>query len=328
MTRTRLTLLFGFLGSGKTTLAKRILTEFGPKRRLALIVNEFGDVGVDGEILKGNSIDVIQISTGCLCCTLKGSLEAAVIEIAKNNEIDHLIVEATGVAEPEDVLASFAKTEFHDLVSVGPVVTVIDTPKFMKVRTMLGPFFEAQIEKCDYIILNKLDGIDAASAEAVKEEVLDTNPDAVIRMAEQCDVDLLEILDGPDSEALLRWTELENAAHARSHGHDHDHHDHDHDHHHGHAHALHAPAETFAIDMARPVSLDVLSDLYAKAPENLWRSKGFVKTADGKSHLVQVSMGDLQLSEVPARDRHYLVFIGDKLDQKWFEERLERAMVG
>ncbi len=100
-TKTRVDLLFGFLGSGKTTLARRILEEWGPKRRMALIVNEFGDVGVDGEILSGNDIDLIQLSSGCLCCTLKGSLDAAIEELATKSRLDHIVIEATGVAEPE-----------------------------------------------------------------------------------------------------------------------------------------------------------------------------------------------------------------------------------
>ena len=88
----RITLLFGFLGSGKTTLARRILTEWGPKRRLALIVNEFGDVGVDGDILSGNNVDIVQLSSGCLCCTLKGSLLNSIEELADNAELDHIVI--------------------------------------------------------------------------------------------------------------------------------------------------------------------------------------------------------------------------------------------
>ena len=157
MRKTRVELLFGFLGSGKTTLASRILTEFGDKRRLALIVNEFGDIGVDGEILKGNDIDLIQLSSGCLCCTLKGSLHAAVVELAEKSPLDHIVIEATGVAEPEELLSSFAEPGFKDKFELGPLVTVVDTPKYLKIRDMLGQFYEAQVEKSDYVILNKLD---------------------------------------------------------------------------------------------------------------------------------------------------------------------------
>lgn len=333
MSKTRVDMLFGFLGSGKTTLAARILKEYGAKRRLALIVNEFGDVGVDGEILKGNDIDLIQLSSGCLCCTLKGSLEAAVIELADKTDVDHIIVEATGVAEPEEMLASFSEPEFKEKFVVGPLVTVVDSYKFLKIRDMLGPFYEAQVEKSDYVILNKLDMGDAAMMEEVREEVAYLNPGAEIRFAERCDVDLEEVLDGKPSATLERWAEVHTGADAEGHHghgneHDHEHGDHDHDHHHDHSHGgRHAPAESFVIDLDRDVDRAALEALYAEAPERLWRSKGFVRIG-GADHLVQVAMGSVEITPTEPRERHYLVFIGDKLDRTWFESRLTAVQGG
>lgn len=306
--KTRVDLLFGFLGSGKTTLAARILHEYGPKRRLALIVNEFGDVGVDGEILSGNDIDLIQLSTGCLCCTLKGSLEAAVLELAEKSKVDHIIIEATGVAEPEELLSSFSEDAFQNALELGPIITVVDAPKFLKIRSMLGPFYEAQIEKCDHVILNKLDMATAEQMEEVRGEVQQLNPHAVVRFAERCDTDLTEILDGPVSGALDRW-EADTSDHNEHHTHDHSHDDDGHHHDHG---ALHAPATSFVIDIPAPVTKEQLEAFYSKAPEALWRSKGFVRIGD-KDHLVQVAMGSIEITPSEPRDRHYLVFIGDKI---------------
>ena len=319
--KTRIDLLFGFLGSGKTTLARRILEDWGPKRRLALIVNEFGDVGVDGEILEGNSIDLIQLSSGCLCCTLKGSLLAAVDELATKQKLDHIVIEATGVAEPEEMLASFSEPGFLERYDVGPVVTVVDSPKYLKIRDMLGPFYEAQVEKADLIILNKLDLANAELVEEVRQEVDELNEDAVIRYAERCDIDMLELLDGPSSGALQRWGTHEQPSDAG-----HEHHDHDHDHH-DHEHGgLHAPAESFVLDLAGPVDRAALTGLFAKAPEGLWRAKGFVRI-DGSDQLVQFAMGELEITDSEARDRHYLVFIGDALDRDWFERELSASLV-
>lgn len=330
MTKTRVDLLFGFLGSGKTTLARRILNEYGAKRRLALIVNEFGDVGVDGEILKGNDIDLIQLSSGCLCCTLKGSLHAAVVELAEKSPLDHIVIEATGVAEPEELLSSFAEPGFQEKFDLGPMVTVVDTPKFSKIRSMLGPFYEAQVEKSDYVILNKIDRAESDVLDDVTEETQDLNPDAMIRHAEHCDVDIEEILDGPSSKALARYIEMYGINDGRYHqtveahdhdgAHDHDHHDHDHDH-----GPRHAPASSFVIDVTGPVERDALEELFASAPEGLWRAKGFVPI-EGSDHLVQVAMGAVDITPTEPRDRHYLVFIGDGLERDWFKERLSAAM--
>jgi G3E family GTPase len=309
MKKTRVDMLFGFLGSGKTTLAARILNEYGTKRRLALIVNEFGDVGVDGEILKGNNIDVVQLSTGCLCCTLKGSLEAAVLEIGANSEIDHIIIEATGVAEPEEVMASFMADEFVEKFEVGPIVTVVDAPKFIKIRTMLGPFYEAQIEKSDYVILNKLDMANTSVFNEVQAEIEEINPDAILRFAERCDVDLNELMDGPPSQALelCQKEEMDD--------------DPIQDHSHGHSHALHAPANSFVIEIPNDINRDNLLKFYASAPKTLWRSKGFVRI-DGVDHLVQVVMGDVEITPTTPRERQYLVFIGDGIELKSFDRYL------
>lgn len=322
----RITLLFGFLGSGKTTLARRILMEWGAKRRLALIVNEFGDVGVDGDILAGNNIDVIQLSSGCLCCTLKGSLLNSIEELANNSELDHIVIEATGVAEPEEMLATFCEPGFLERFDTGPVITVVDTPKYLKIRDMLGPFYEAQVEKCDMIVLNKLDLTNAEVVDEVREEVTYLNEAALVRYAEHCDVEIGELLDGPSSGILARYVERENIAIEKHKDRDH-HHDHDHEagHHHHHG-GLHAPAESFVLDMTDPVDVDALKQMFADAPEKLWRAKGFVKIDDA-SYLVQFAMGELEITDSSERERHYLVFIGDELDRKWFEQKTAAATV-
>ncbi len=306
----RINLLFGFLGSGKTTLARRIMETLGPQRRLALIVNEFGDVGIDGEILKGHDIDVVQLSSGCLCCTLKGSLLAAIVELADNSPLDHIVIEATGVAEPDEMLNTFSEAEFQDRFELGPLVTVVDTPKFLKIREMLGPFYEAQVEKADRVILNKLDLATAALIEEVREEVLDLNDTARISFSEHCDVDLPELLDGPASGVLARRVTA-----AANTGHDHDHHNHS---------ALHAPAESFVLDAPAPMNRAATQTLFARAPEGLWRAKGFIRI-DGRDWLVQFAMGELEITPAEPREHHYLVFIGEALDRDWFQRSLATA---
>lgn len=319
--KTRVDLLFGFLGSGKTTLARRILEDWGPKRRMALIVNEFGDVGVDGDILSGNNIDLVQLSSGCLCCTLKGSLLAAVEELATKSPLDHIVIEATGVAEPEEMLASFSEPGFLERFEVGPLVTVVDAAKYLKIREMLGPFYEAQVEKADFIILNKLDLASCQAAEEVRDEVVELNGAAVVRFAERCDVDLLEVLDGPPSSALARYAagEPHSFGHGEPDGHGPEQ---DHDHNHGHPHgARHAPAESFVIDLPAPLDRAALEDFFAKSPEGLWRAKGFAKIDDSEK-LVQFAMGELEITDAAPRSHHYLVFMGDGLDRNRIARKL------
>lgn len=293
----RIDLLFGFLGSGKTTLAKRILEEWGPKEQLALIVNEFGDVGVDGAVLEGNDIDIVELSSGCLCCTLKGSLLNAIEEMRSKAPIDHIVIEATGVAEPEEMLATFADPTFKEKYELGPITTVVDAPKFSKIKRALGPFFTAQIQKADMLVLNKVDLGDSDTLDGTKKEVRDLNPDAVIRFSERGDIDIAEIMQGPSSRVALRYTKNDTGSHD---------HDHDHDH-------LHAPADSFVIDVDGDVSRQGLTDFFNAAPEDLWRAKGFM-TVDGTPSLIQFAMGELEVTDADARDKAYLVMIGKDLD--------------
>jgi len=108
----QINLLFGFLGSGKTTLARHLLQERGNVCKTALIVNEFGDVGVDGDILRGANVDMIELNSGCMCCTLRGSLLLAIEELRTKKGVERVIVEATGVAQPGDLRETLSDPSF------------------------------------------------------------------------------------------------------------------------------------------------------------------------------------------------------------------------
>lgn len=305
----RIDLLFGFLGSGKTTLAQRILEEWGTRERLALIVNEFGDVGVDGEILRGNDIDMVELNSGCLCCTLKGSLLNAIEELGAQTPVDHIVIEATGVAEPEEMLKTFADPSFKENYTIGPITTVVDAPKHARIRQVLGPFYTAQVEKADIVILNKIDLGDAETLEEARQEVQDANPSAVIRFAERGDIDIGEIMEGPPSGAVARYA-TDGLGGSQDHAHDHgDGHDHDHTHDHS-----HAPADSFVLDVTAPLSRAALESFFAEAPEGLWRAKGFFEV-DGTPSLLQFTMGQLEITDAEPRERAYLVVIGHDLDR-------------
>ena len=161
----QINLLFGFLGSGKTTLAKHLLAERGRDVKTAVIVNEFGEVGVDGDILRGNNVDVVELNSGCLCCTLRGSLMMAVEELREKAGVERVIVEATGVAQPSELVESLADSSLAGQFDVGPLVTVVDAAKFPKLLSMLGDFYLDQVESADLVIVNKIDLVSAGRAD-------------------------------------------------------------------------------------------------------------------------------------------------------------------
>ena len=336
MSDLRVNLLFGFLGSGKTTLLRRILGERAGERKMAVIVNEFGDVGVDGEVIAGGSVNLVELTSGCLCCTLRGSLMSAVEELREKAAVEQIVVEATGVASPGDMLEDLNESMVSRELDVGPLVTVVDAPKFTRLKQMLGEFYEEQVENADVLVLNKIDLATPGELDEAKAAVREINPDAVLLFAEQGDTDLALLLDGPESE-LLAQMKAEAARqphhhrdHDDDHGHDHgheyhDHHggEHDHDHEHGHGHA-HAPADSFVMDASGDFSREALVDAFAAMPANVWRSKGFL-TVDGEPSLLQFTMGQLEIDGAPARERAYLVVIGEDLDRPAVESRLLAA---
>lgn len=310
----RLNLLFGFLGSGKTTLARRILTERPAGEKMALIVNEFGDVGIDGAILEGRNVDMVELTSGCLCCTLKGSLLNAVEELREKSGVRRVVIEATGVAQPEELIETFADPKLRDRYDIGPVITVVDAPKHPKLSQVLGEFYTEQMKNADVVVLNKVDLANAGDLEAVRSEVAGINPKAEILFAERCELDIPHLLDGPSSGVV--------AAYRKTHGHG----GHDHDHDHGHDHR-HAPAQSFVLDASGGATRAAAEAFFAGLPENVWRAKGFMDI-DGQPSLIQHAMGRVEITRAEARTVRNMVFIGPDMDRGAIEEGFRSLLAG
>lgn len=291
-------LIFGFLGSGKTTLLRRVLAQGQATEPLAVIVNEFGEVGIDGTILSGRNVDMIELTSGCLCCTLKGSLLNAVEEL-RDRGAARTIIEATGVAQPEEMIETFADPAVRSSLRIGPFVTVVDAPKFHALREMLGDFYSDQVANADVLLLNKIDRASAAQLEAVRGVVAKLNPGAAILFTERCDADLGLLLEG-DSRVL--------AAHE---GHDHDQH-----HEHG-----PAPFDSFVTELSAAPPRAAVEAFFASLPASVLRAKGHM-TVDGRPSLVQYAAGQLEITDAEAGHRPQLVFIGRPLDRAAIEAGL------
>jgi G3E family GTPase len=339
----KVNLLFGFLGSGKTTLAKHLLATIGPSERTAVIVNEFGEVGIDGEVLRGQHIDVVELNSGCLCCTLKGSLLLAVEELRAKARAERVIVEATGVAQPAELLESLVESSRGQRLAIGPLVTVVDSAKFLKLEQMLGDFYLDQIESADIVVMNKLDLAAPQQLTEATRRVRELNGQAVLLFAEQGRVqpqalfgeqrsELLERLRAEMAEAATRGHRGHEPAHVREHAHGHDHardHDHDHRHDHDHDHDPHAalPAESFVVNTAGQGRRPAVEAFFKGLPDSVWRAKGFIRV-DGRPSLVQYSLGQLEITPAtgaaqPAAEA--IVFIGHQVDRAAVEAGLAWA---
>ncbi|QTC90648.1 CobW family GTP-binding protein [Brevundimonas goettingensis] len=248
------TVLTGYLGAGKTTLLNRILTEDHGKR-YAVIVNEFGEIGIDNDLVVGADEDVFEMNNGCVCCTVRGDLIRVVAGLMKRQRpgkpaFDAIIVETTGLADPGPVAQTFFVDEDVKAKTRLDSVTALVDAKHVMARLDDSKEAREQVAFADRIILNKTDLASEAELTAVEQRLRKLNPLAPITRAERANVPLDQVLGlhGFDLERILDVNpEFANPAHGEAGhvhdehcGHDHHGHDHGHDHdHHGHDHAHH-----------------------------------------------------------------------------------------
>jgi len=235
------TIITGFLGSGKTTLLNHILTnQDGIKT--AVLVNEFGEVGIDNDLLitTGNDDNMVELSNGCICCTINNDLLEAVYKVLERaDKIDYLVVETTGLADPLPVALTFLGTELRDLTRLDSIVTVVDAENY-SLDLFNSQAAYNQIAYGDIILLNKMDLVDEGDADTLEVKLREIKEDARILRTDHSEVPLPLILSVGLFESDKYFGEQKAAADSHDHGkHSHDEHDHEKHDHEKHAHAEH-----------------------------------------------------------------------------------------
>ncbi len=215
------TVLTGYLGAGKTTLLNRILTEQHGKK-YAVIVNEFGEIGIDNDLVVGADEEVFEMNNGCICCTVRGDLIRIIEGLMKRKgKFDAIIVETTGLADPAPVAQTFFVDEdVSQRARLDAVVTVADA-KWLSDRLKDAPEAKNQIAFADVILLNKADLVDEAGLERVEALVRGINPSARIHRTVNCDIPIAEVLDRKAFD-LDRIMEVEPEFLEEGHHHHHD----------------------------------------------------------------------------------------------------------
>ncbi len=335
MTQTPVTVLTGYLGAGKTTLLNRILSEDHGKR-YAVIVNEFGEIGIDNDLVVGADEEVFEMNNGCVCCTVRGDLIRVVQGLMKRRTrsgggFDGIIIETTGLADPGPVAQTFfVDDEVRAKAKLDSVTTVVDA-KHVNLRLDDSREAREQIAFADQIVLNKTDLVSDAELRAVEARLRRLNPLAPIHRAQRSNVPLETIL-GRGGFDLARILELEpeflKPAHGEA-GHVHDEHcEHDHDHEghdHAHDHVHDDDIKGVSIRLDRPVDpqkvTQWLNDLLARQGPDILRAKGIVHVKGDERRLVfqavhMILEGDFQGEWKPGDDRSSrMVFIGRNLDE-------------
>jgi G3E family GTPase len=247
--KTPVTVLTGYLGAGKTTLLNRILSE-NHGQKYAVIVNEFGEIGIDNDLIVGADEEVFEMNNGCVCCTVRGDLIRILSGLMKRKgKFDAIIVETTGLADPGPVAQTFFVDEEVKARTYLDSVTALVDAKHFEQALKDGREAKEQIAFADHIILNKTDLVSEEKLDEVEARIKGLNPLATIQRAQRSDVPIAALLNQHRFD-LTKMESVENHSHDHHHDHehhDHHHHDHDHDHHHhdhghGHDHHHHNPA--------------------------------------------------------------------------------------
>ena len=341
--RIPVTVLTGYLGAGKTTLLNRVLTENHGKK-YAVIVNEFGEIGIDNDLIVGADEEIFEMNNGCICCTVRGDLIRIIGGLLKRRDkFDAILVETTGLADPAPVAQTFfTDDDIKRKTSLDSIVAVIDA-KHIEQRLADSKEAKEQIAFADIVLLNKTDLVAADDVRRIEARVRSLNPLAKIYHTSRCGIELDKILDKGafDLERALELDPCFLHGHAfdpsHNHDHGHEHHGHDHGHDHEHEHDDHAdPAaapnplhdqDIHSISLTTDTPLNAakfdawISDLLLSDGQNILRTKGILNMSGNDKRFVfqavhMVSEGSFT-GPWPGKDkrRSRLVFIGRKLDE-------------
>ncbi|MFQ3680484.1 MAG: GTP-binding protein, partial [Pseudanabaenaceae cyanobacterium] len=274
------TIITGFLGSGKTTLLNHILQN-RQGLKVAVLVNEFGDINIDSELLVTMDEDMVELSNGCICCTInEGLVEAVYSVLEREDRVDYLVVETTGVADPLPIALTFLGTELQYLTRLDSILTLVDAEAFTEEHFGSEAAYN-QLLYGDIIVINKTDLASPAKVEALEAHIKDIKPGARLLRSQFGAVPLPLILDVELADPTLKTKE---PAHNHDHEHVHDEHcGHDPEHHHGHGHHHHSHhlendgfmAISYRSD--RPFDLDKFQHfLDRQLPADVFRAKGIL----------------------------------------------------
>ena len=246
---TKIDIISGFLGAGKTTYIKKMLEEAYKGEKVVLIENEFGEVGIDGGFLKDAGITISEMNSGCICCSLVGDFDKNLHEVLEKFSPDRILIEPSGVGKLSDVMTSVIKLEESADVKLTGLVTVVNALKASKQMKAFGEFFNNQIEFATTVVLSRSQTATEDQLEFCVKQIQKLNPKAAIITTPWDEISgekLLSVMEGQDNLAS-EMKHLAEEAHEHDeeehehehHHHDHDHEEHEHEHHHDHDHEEH-----------------------------------------------------------------------------------------
>jgi G3E family GTPase len=320
-----ITIITGFLGSGKTTLLNQILQN-KQDLKVAVLVNEFGDINIDSQLLVSLDEDMVELSNGCICCTINDGLVDAVYRVLEREErIDYLVVETTGIADPLPIALTFLNGELRHLTRLDSILTLVDSETFTPNHFDSEAAFR-QIAYGDIILLNKTDLVEPERVAEIEDYIRTVKQGARILQCQYGRVPLPLILD-------VELTPVDGYPASDEHEHHH-HSEHDYAHHHHEHHSHHLENDGFislSFQSDRPFDVYKFEKfLTQQMPENVFRAKGILWFSDSNMrHIFQLSgkrysMDALEWKNSPSTQ---LVLIGRNIDVTQIREQLNNCLV-
>ncbi len=241
---TKIDIISGFLGAGKTTFIKKMLEDVFQGEKIVLIENEFGEIGIDGGFLKDSGIEISELNSGCICCSLVGDFGKNLREVMERFHPDRILIEPSGVGKLSDVMKSVQEVEQENEVKLNGRITVVNTAKATKQMKAFGEFFNNQIEYATVVVLSRTQNVKPEQTELVVKAIREKNPDAAVITTPWDDIDgkqIYKVIEQQKSleEELMEEHKKHHEEHGHCHEHGHHHEEHEHCHEHGHHHEEH-----------------------------------------------------------------------------------------
>jgi len=344
------TIITGFLGSGKTTLLNYILTN-QQGLKTAVLVNEFGEIGIDNELIVSTDQDMVELNNGCICCTINDDLVNAVYNILeKQQKIDYLVVETTGLADPLPVALTFLGTELRDFTRLDSIITLVDSENF-SLDLFNSEAAYNQIAYGDIILLNKTDLVSSDRVDQLEARVREIKAGARVMRTTKSQVPLPLILSVGlfESDQYFKAEEANHDDHAGHNHESHEHHDHkshDHEHksheshdhkshdhaHHDHSHHLENDGFTsLSFQSDRPLAIKKFQNFLDNLlPETVFRAKGILWFAESPSrHIFHLSGKRFSIDDeewLGRTEQNQLVLIGQELDHETLRSQLQECL--
>ena len=333
---TKIDILSGFLGAGKTTLIKKLIAEAYQGEKLVLIENEFGEIGIDGGFMKDAGVEVTEMNSGCICCSLVGDFGTALKKVIVDYAPDRVIIEPSGVGKLSDVMKAVEDAKQDADVVINSATTVVDVAKCKMYMKNFGEFFNNQVESAGTIVLSRTQNVPEKKVSDTVAMLREHNKDAAIITTPWDDIDGKVILDAMEHANTLDKLIKEAVEIARKHEEEHHHHHHDHDHEHDHEpgctcgchdhdhHHDHHADEVFtswgketAKKFADADMEQILKTLADNAEEYgiILRAKGIVPNTDGEWIHFDLTPGEYEIRKGAADYTGKLCVIGSNLKE-------------